>query len=74
MRKRAILTELKALKGLDLNQQLLFVESYLPDAWEYLHDTEGVKLPKFDDNDELVSWGATPQDSHQGENKKEDMQ
>lgn len=67
MRKRAILTELKALKDLDLKQQLLFVESYLPDAWEYLRDTAGVQLPKFDDNDEVVSWGAscgiTPHDT-----------
>lgn len=44
--------ELKALKELDLKQQLLFVESYLPDAYEYLTDTG--KLPKFDDNDEIV--------------------
>lgn len=72
MRKRAILTELKALKDLDLKQQLLFVESYLPDAWEYLHDTAGVPLPKYDDNDNLISWGATPQDRFQDENKKED--
>lgn len=62
MRKRAILTELKALKDLDLKQQLLFVESYLPDAWEYLNDTAGVPLPKYDDNDELVSWGNIPKD------------
>ena len=62
MRKRAILTELKALKDLDLKQQLLFVESYLPDAWEYLHDTVGLQLPKFDDDDEMVSWGNTPKD------------
>lgn len=62
MRKRAIITELKALKDLDLKQQLLFVESYLPDAWEYLHDTAGLQLPKFDDDDEIVSWGNTPQD------------
>ncbi len=48
---------LKALKGLDLKQQLLFVESYLPDAWEYLTDTNGVQLPMFDDNDELVVKG-----------------
>lgn len=53
---------LKALKNLDLRQQLLFVESYLPDAWEYLRDTNSLKLPKFDDNDEIISWGATPQD------------
>lgn len=70
MRKRAILTELKALKDLDLKQQLLFVESYLPDAWEYLHDTAGAPLPKFDDNDEVVSWGLTPQDYDA--DKKED--
>ena len=62
-----IQTELKALKNLDLKQQLLFVESYLPDAWEYLRDTAGVQLPKFDDNDEVVSWGCgvTPHDTPQ---------
>lgn len=57
-KKKAIKTEqitLKALKDLDLKQQLLFVESYLPDAWEYLTDTG--KLPKFDDNDEWVKEG-----------------
>ena len=47
--------ELKSLKTLDLKQQLLFVESYLPDAWEYLNDISSVKLPTFDDNDELVT-------------------
>lgn len=61
---------LKALKGLDLQQQLLFVESYLPDAWEYLRDTAGVPLPNFDDNDEIVSWGLTTQDYDS--DKKED--
>ena len=61
MRRKAILTELKALKNLDLKQQLLFVESYLPDAWEYLCDTAGIKLPTFDDDDEVVSWGNAPQ-------------
>jgi hypothetical protein len=44
--------EIKALKSLDLKQQLLFVESYLPDAWEFLCDV--AKLPKFDDNDEII--------------------
>jgi len=48
---------LKALKDLDLRQQLLFCEAYLPDAWEYLHDISGVQLPKFDDNDELITEG-----------------
>ncbi len=65
-------TELKALRNLDLKQQLLVVESYLPDAWEYLHDTAGVPLPTYDDNDDLVSWGATPQVNPQDVNKKED--
>ena len=63
--------ELKSLKALDLKQQLLFVESYLPDAWEYLHDTAGVPLPKYDDNDDLVSWGATPQVSPQDDKEDE---
>jgi hypothetical protein len=53
--------ELKALRNLDLKQQLLFVESYLPDVWEYLHDINGVPQPTFDDNDELISWHAIPQ-------------
>lgn len=44
--------EIKALKSLDLNQQLLFVESYLPDAWEFLQDV--ARLPKYDDNDEII--------------------
>jgi len=48
-------TELKALRDMDLKQQLLFVESYLPDAYEYLTDT--VRLPKFDENDEIIKEG-----------------
>jgi len=51
---------LKALKELDLRQQLLFCEAYLPDAWEYLRDIAGVQLPKFDDNDEWI----TEEDNH----------
>ena len=45
------------LRKLNIKEQLLFAESYLPDAWEYLRDTAGVKLPRFDDNDEIISWG-----------------
>lgn len=55
-----------------LKEQLEIVERDYPDAWEYLHDTSGLQLPKFDDNDDLVSWGATPQDSPQDVNKKEE--
>ncbi len=43
-----------------LEEQLLYVETHFPDAWEYLHDIAGVQLPKFDDNDEVVSWGGSP--------------
>lgn len=54
--------DLKNLRNLDLKQQLLFCESYLPDAWEYLNDTAGVPLPEFNDNDEMVSWGSAQKD------------
>jgi hypothetical protein len=48
--------EKKELKNLNLKEQLLFVESYLPDAWEYLHDIASApKLPQFDDNDNMIS-------------------
>lgn len=63
MRRKAHNVEqvtLKALKELDLRQQLLFCEAYLPDAWEYLNDINGVQLPKFDDNDEWI----TEEDNH----------
>jgi hypothetical protein len=45
-----------------LKEQLEIVERDYPDAWEYLHDTAGVPLPKYDDNDEMVSWGNIPKD------------
>ena len=48
--------ETKELKSLSLKEQLLYVESYLPDAWEYLHDIASMpRLPQFDDNDEMIS-------------------
>jgi hypothetical protein len=50
----------KSLRKLNTQEQLLFVESYLPDAYEYLTDIG--RLPTFDDNDEVVSWGLNPQD------------
>lgn len=45
---------IKKLRELSLKQQLLFVESYLPDAWGYLHDINGAQLPEFDDDDEWI--------------------
>ena len=48
--------ETKNLKNLSLKEQLLYVESFLPDAWEYLHDISSApKLPQFDDNDNFIS-------------------
>lgn len=41
-------------KGMSLEEQLFYIETHFPDAWEYLHDIAKVKLPKFDDNDELI--------------------
>jgi hypothetical protein len=57
----------KSLRKLNTQEQLLFVESYLPDAYEYLTDIG--RLPTFDDNDEVVSWGLTPQDVDKKEDK-----
>ena len=45
----------ESLRKLNTKEQLLFVESYLPDAYEYLTDTG--RLPTFDDNDEWVKEG-----------------
>jgi hypothetical protein len=58
----------KSLRKLNTQEQLLFVESYLPDAYEYLTDIG--RLPTYDDNDEIVSWGLTPQDTTQDANNK----
>ena len=38
-----------------LKEQLLYIETHLPDAWEYLHDISKAELPKFDDNDEVIT-------------------
>lgn len=63
----------KVCKEMTLGEQLLFVECFLPDAWEYLHDVNKVRLPKFDENDDVISWGVTPQDSpHDTPQDKED--
>ena len=55
---------IKKLRELSLKQQLLFCESYLPDAWEFLHDISKIKKPEFNDDDEVISWGAVQQDAH----------
>ena len=49
----------ESLRKLNTKEQLLFVESYLPDAYEYLTDTG--RLPTFDDNDEWIK-GDTDND------------
>lgn len=57
----------ESLRKLNTQEQLLFVESYLPDAYEYLTDTanSNLKLPTFDDNDDLASWNNIPQDKEE---------
>jgi hypothetical protein len=54
--KRVVMNEIaiKKLREMSLKQQLLFCESYLPDAWEFLHDISKIKKPEFDDNDEWI--------------------
>lgn len=39
-----------------LKEQLLYIETHFPDAWEYLHDiaNSNVELPRFDENDEVI--------------------
>jgi hypothetical protein len=44
-------------KTMSLKEQLFFIETHLPDAWEYLHDIAKAELPKFDENDEIVKDG-----------------
>ena len=42
---------------MSLSEQLFFIETQMPDAWEYLHDTAGLAPavpPKFDDDDEPI--------------------
>ena len=54
----------KSLRKLNTQEQLLFVESYLPDAYEYLTDIG--RLPTFDDNDEWVK-----EDKHDLRNRRQ---
>ena len=41
---------------MSLKDQLLYIETHLPDAWEYLHDIANskIKLPKYDEDDEVI--------------------
>lgn len=52
---------------MSLAEQLDYIEKIFPEAWEYLHEPDNASLPEFDDNDEVVSWGHTPQDTLQEE-------
>lgn len=52
--------------------QLKYVETHFPEVWAYFH-SPNAGMPKFDDNDDVVSWGVhTPQDTPQDANKKEE--
>ena len=50
---------------MSLAEKLDYIEKIFPEAWEYLHEPDNASLPEFDDNDEVVSWGHTPQDTPQ---------
>lgn len=62
--------------GLSMEAQLAIVKEAYPAVWLYIQSLReqlygGSDLPKFDDNDEVVTWGAVPQDTPQDVNKKE---
>ena len=50
---------------MSLAEQLDYIEKIFPEAWEFLHEPDNASLPEFDDDDEVVSWGVTPQDTPQ---------
>ena len=39
---------------MSLKDKLLYIETHMPDAWEYLHDIAKAELPKYDEDDEVV--------------------
>lgn len=39
---------------MSLKDQLIYIETHMPDAWEYLHDISKAELPKYDEDDEVV--------------------
>ena len=40
-----------------LEEQLKYIETHFPEAWDYFHSKHDVRLPKFD---EVVHfWGGT---------------
>lgn len=40
--------------GLTLQEQLLYIKRHFPEAWEFLNEEHDAKLPKFDDDDEVI--------------------
>lgn len=44
----------ESLKMLTPKEQLIFVEEYLPDAWNLLQGIASTELPRYDDNDEVI--------------------
>ena len=41
-----------------LEEQLAYIRTHMPEAWEYLQ--QKAELPKYDDNDEVIHyWGGT---------------
>ena len=38
-----------------LAEQLEKIKTEYPEAWKYLNESKEIRLPKFDENDEIIS-------------------
>ena len=45
----------KEVKEMTLAEQLEKVKTEYPEAWKYLNESKEIRLPKFDENDEIIS-------------------
>lgn len=40
---------------MSLQEQLEHIKTEYPEAWEYLNESKEARLPRFDDNDEMIT-------------------
>ena len=40
---------------MSLQEQLEHIKTEYPEAWEYLNEPNEARLPRFDDNDEMIT-------------------
>lgn len=40
---------------MSLEEQLKHIKQDYPEAWEFLHSPPDLELPKFNDNDEMIT-------------------